>query len=174
MDPHIADIYERLGEIARRLERLEHPVPWEDVPPPAPAPFRVYIAAAMADRAWARDVAHIVRGYHPYRQGPIEIVSTWHATDLEDAHLTSEEQHRMARRDLAELEIADALITRTRSAAEGYTPGGRHVEFGYALARGIPIYTVGPVENIFHTLATGHATCALVALDCALRDAEAA
>ncbi len=28
--------------------------------------------------------------------------------------------------------------------------GGRHVEFGYALAKGKPIVLVGPQRNVFH------------------------
>lgn len=28
--------------------------------------------------------------------------------------------------------------------------GGRHVEFGYALAMEIPIHVIGPRENVFH------------------------
>lgn len=38
----------------------------------------------------------------------------------------------------------------------GSVRGGRHVEFGYAIARsrrtGYPVFVVGPVENIFHRL----------------------
>lgn len=32
--------------------------------------------------------------------------------------------------------------------------GGRHVEFGIALEREIPIFVIGPRENIFHYMLT--------------------
>ena len=50
--------------------------------------------------------------------------------------------------DLADIDGADTLISFTGSGGKG----GRHIEFGYGLARGMRMIVVGPRENIFHTL----------------------
>lgn len=54
--------------------------------------------------------------------------------------------------DLEDIENADAIVCFTEPARTGPTRGGRHVEFGYALALCRHIYVVGPVENIFYSL----------------------
>ena len=66
--------------------------------------------------------------------------------------------------DLEDIMMADLFIAFTEnSRAHSKARGGRHVEFGYALAiqdwivgwsaPGVPrILTVGPLENIFYTL----------------------
>ena len=53
--------------------------------------------------------------------------------------------------DLTDLCNADCLISFNEPSR---TPGrgGRHVEFGIALARGTRIILVGPRENVFHCL----------------------
>jgi hypothetical protein len=51
--------------------------------------------------------------------------------------------------DLADVSQSDALICFTEWPS---STGGRHVEFGYALALGIRIVMIGPREHIFHTL----------------------
>lgn len=52
------------------------------------------------------------------------------------------------RHDLEDLDAADTVISFTGSGGKG----GRHIEFGYGLARGKRMVAVGPRENIFHTL----------------------
>jgi len=52
--------------------------------------------------------------------------------------------------DLDDLARADEVIAYTETAAAGYLTGGRHVELGYAIAVGKPIWLVGPPENVFH------------------------
>lgn len=52
--------------------------------------------------------------------------------------------------DLEDLDAADTVISFT--SADGGGKGGRHIEFGYALARGKRMIVCGPRENIFHTL----------------------
>ena len=73
------------------------------------------------------------------------VVSQWHrlphSTDLGCA----------AKRDLEDILEADILILlanlRPRS-----NKGGRHVEFGFALARGKRVMVVGSRQNLFHYL----------------------
>jgi nucleoside 2-deoxyribosyltransferase len=54
-------------------------------------------------------------------------------------------------RDIEDLNKADIIISFTEEDGSG-GKGGRHVEFGYALARGKRLIIVGPRENVFHTL----------------------
>lgn len=51
-------------------------------------------------------------------------------------------------RDIADMNAADTIISFT---LVGGGKGGRHVEFGYALAAGHRMILVGPREHIFHT-----------------------
>lgn len=57
-----------------------------------------------------------------------------------------------AQEDLDDAIQADILISFTENPATPYRRGGRHVEFGVALAMGALPYIVGPRENIFHSL----------------------
>lgn len=53
--------------------------------------------------------------------------------------------------DLVDVELADAIIAFTETpGVEGRARGGRHVEFGWALARGKRLIVFGPRENVFH------------------------
>lgn len=58
-------------------------------------------------------------------------------------------------KDYNDVVDADAMVAFSESPdgdVPGRSRGGRHVEFGIALALGIPIIVVGPKENIFHYL----------------------
>lgn len=57
-----------------------------------------------------------------------------------------------ARIDLRDVDAADALVFFSDSPAGSRTRGGKHVEFGYALARGKKIFIVGPCVNVFNHL----------------------
>jgi len=57
--------------------------------------------------------------------------------------------------DIEDLSEADCLVSFTERPTEGVSwaaRGGRHVEFGVALAMGKRLCVVGPRENIFHHL----------------------
>src|SRR4029079_13196343 len=57
--------------------------------------------------------------------------------------------------DVGDLERADCLVTFTERPERNVAwaaRGGRHVEFGIALATGKRLCIVGPRENIFHHL----------------------
>jgi hypothetical protein len=57
--------------------------------------------------------------------------------------------------DIEDLADADCLVSFTERPTEGVSwaaRGGRHVEFGVALATGKRVCVVGPRENIFHHL----------------------
>jgi hypothetical protein len=54
----------------------------------------------------------------------------------------------LGQHDLDDLDAADCVISFASTGGKG----GRHVEFGYALAKGKRMVLVGPRENVFHTL----------------------
>lgn len=56
---------------------------------------------------------------------------------------------RYALKDLQDIVACDLLVHFT---SPGFGKGGRHIEFGYALALRLPIAIVGPRENVFHAL----------------------
>jgi hypothetical protein len=59
---------------------------------------------------------------------------------------------RFAREDYEDLTTADLCISFTEEPgkAGGRNRGGRHVEFGIALGRGLLLVVVGARENVFH------------------------
>ncbi len=54
--------------------------------------------------------------------------------------------------DLRNLDEAEAVIFFSEAPAGSRTRGGKHVEFGYALAKGKRIFVVGECANVFHHL----------------------
>lgn len=76
----------------------------------------------------------------------------------EDAQLTEELSEHIATQDLVDIGLSDVLIAFTDPPRSTSSRGGRHVEFGYALAYGISCYRVGPIENVFYTRVTGYPT----------------
>jgi len=58
----------------------------------------------------------------------------------------------IAREDCEDLMAADAVIIFTEIPNTILATGGRHVEFGLALAQGKRMIIVGPRENVFHYL----------------------
>lgn len=54
--------------------------------------------------------------------------------------------------DLRDLDEADVMIFFAESPEGSRTRGGKHVEFGYALAKGKRIFLVGGPVNVFHHL----------------------
>ena len=57
-----------------------------------------------------------------------------------------------AARDLEDIKTADGLLFFAEDPVIGIPRGGRHVEFGVALALGKKIEVCGPKENVFHLL----------------------
>ena len=57
-----------------------------------------------------------------------------------------------ARADLEDIDACHTLVFFSEDPLVGIPRGGRHVEFGYALAKGKRIVVIGGQENIFHFL----------------------
>ena len=88
----------------------------------------------------------------------VSVTSSWlnelHAPDMQLAELADDVNTKYAKADLRDIDRADVFVLFAVPATDTPIPrAGRHVEFGYALARGLPIYVVGlEKENIFHYL----------------------
>jgi hypothetical protein len=114
---------------------------------------RIYLAARYSRNAEMRDCARQLEelGYvvtsrwiHKHGGSPEESLGA------EELTHSPEEGLPFALADLEDIEYADILILFTEENGGG--KGGRHTEFGYALARRKRIIIVGPRENVFHTL----------------------
>lgn len=77
-----------------------------------------------------------------------ECTATWLLRSLHES--LHKPLHEAAFDDFNDLLKADVCIFFAESSEVGYNKGGRHVEFGMALALGHEILVVGPKENVFH------------------------
>jgi hypothetical protein len=77
-----------------------------------------------------------------------KVTSRW-LDEVSPDVITDYFQETTAAIDLEDISSAHAMIFFSE---EPPSPprGGRHVEFGYALAERLPIYVIGPKENVFH------------------------
>ena len=115
--------------------------------------MNIYIAARYSKKHDAQAFAMMVRTAVP----DIRVVSRWHTQDEgeegEADVLRDPVKGRVyAQRDIDDIEACDVLVLFAEDPLQGYPRGGRHVEFGYALALGKVIVVIGQRENIFHTL----------------------
>lgn len=121
--------------------------------------MRAYIAAPYAARE------QIKRYATELDQIGYQVTSRW----LDEPHdinptttgaalaLSDTEANTAARNDLDDIDGSDIFVVITARECTGLeaqrsTSGGRHVETGYALARGISVIVVGDPENIFHRM----------------------
>jgi nucleoside 2-deoxyribosyltransferase len=86
-----------------------------------------------------------------------EVTSRWlnglhHMPDHCPDDYQHAENQRFAREDLEDLKAADVVICFTEPSRLGPGRGGRHVEFGIALALRKTVIAVGHRENVFHFL----------------------
>jgi len=86
----------------------------------------------------------------------IEVTSTWlketHPPSVQMADVTPEQHLQYAEADVGDIERADVLIFHN-DPTKTVIRAGRHVEFGIAVARRMPIFVVGEEhENVFHHL----------------------
>ena len=86
-------------------------------------------------------------------QAGIEVTSRWLTNDppAPVAELTDEHWQVLAQTDFDDVHRADAFVIFGEESRDG--GGGRHSEFGMALAWGKPIVVVGRREHLFHRLA---------------------
>lgn len=124
---------------------------------------KVYLAAPFARQAEMRKYADELAGFG------IKVTSRWlhegeSLNDRGEVIKQSIPDHIAAQHDLEDIDRADVMIQFTEPPAKlslagwkGFTTqynprGGRHVELGYALAKGKEVFVIGYRENIFHSL----------------------
>ena len=84
----------------------------------------------------------------------LEVTSHWLDQDLGLGYAggSSEAGRSFAERDLVDIAAADGFLFFAEDPLAGIPRGGRHVEFGVALATGKTVEVIGSRENIFHLL----------------------
>lgn len=115
--------------------------------------MRIYLAARYSRNPEMRHYRDQLHGLGH------RVTSSWidlHGGELEESftpdRLSAEPVFcsRFAQTDVLDLMAADCVISFTGNGGGG--KGGRHVEFGLAVAAGKRILVVGPRENVFHCL----------------------
>ena len=101
--------------------------------------MKIYLAATFGSRPEMERVADRLK-LHGFT-----ITSEW-VYGGEDG--LSREQ--IAIMDLEHVDAADAVVSFTYPRGTLTSGGGRHVEFGYGLARGKRLVLIGARENVFH------------------------
>lgn len=112
--------------------------------------MEIYLAARFSRAAEMRDVRDFLheKGHHvtsrwiDLREGDYPEYTT--ETLNSDPELFAS----YADTDIEDVQAADILVSFTGQGGKG----GRHVEFGLALAQGKRLILVGPREHVFHTL----------------------
>lgn len=107
--------------------------------------MKIYIATSYTNKYAGQTFAEEL-----IAEGHI-VTATW-LTRVEKEELATEDDKRQyARRDLADIDEADALIVLTRNLDR--VTSGMWVEFGYAWAKDKAVFICGPHKNIFSHLA---------------------
>jgi hypothetical protein len=85
-----------------------------------------------------------------HQLGVGKVVGTWLDEESAPGEITAGTKYIYAVRDREEVLDSDLLILDT---LDENNRGGREVEFGIALGRGIEVWVVGPKRNVFHEMA---------------------
>lgn len=110
--------------------------------------MNIYVASQYARRDEMRQVRSklISRGH--------SVTSRWldenEPLNAQMGQQTTEWYRQTAFVDLYDIQAADVVLFFSEDPLVGIPRGGRHVEFGYALGRGMRVDVIGPKENIFH------------------------
>lgn len=115
--------------------------------------MKVYLAARYSRNEEMRAVRDALESFgHCVTSRWVDCRAGKYLTSFTPEHLNNDPEYcsTLALHDLEDLTAADAVISFTDE--QGGGKGGRHVEFGVALAQGKRVILVGPRENVFHTL----------------------
>jgi nucleoside 2-deoxyribosyltransferase len=113
-----------------------------------------YIAAPYELREVARDLRGGLQAMG------ITVVARW-------LDVAAQDSDGAAREDLEDIDASDAVVLLNPSGWARRGTGGRHVEFGYALAQGKRLVILGDRTNVFHL----HSDVRCVASVCDVRGA---
>ena len=111
---------------------------------------KLYLAARYSRRNEMRSLASTLRC------NGFAVTSRWLTEDDPLDHKLGDQTPMFytetARIDLEDIDNADTILFFAEDPLVGTPRGGRHVEFGYAIASGKRLCVVGGAENIFHYL----------------------
>lgn len=125
--------------------------------------MRVYLAARYSRIEELRGYREQLRAIGPGGPSgttPVYVTSRWlngdhqwiDPTGAGSHEAPTEERVRFAQEDTEDLMSSNLVICYTEEPRATNTRGGRHVEFGMALAAGLYVAVVGPRENVFYCL----------------------
>lgn len=106
--------------------------------------MKIYLAAKFTEQPLMKEWRKllIANGH--------EVTSRW--LDVIETDLTTTQPQAEAEKDLEDINRADIVLSKTLNRGELFTGGGRHIEFGYAYAKGKDLINVGGYESVFHKL----------------------
>lgn len=113
---------------------------------------RVYIAARFSRRHECNQLAHVLQARgcvitsRWVKPGDASVLPTGISAQAADS-----ERQRFASEDVSDVHDANWTISLMEEPRSN-TRGGRHIEFGYALARGQRLTIIGSRETVFHHL----------------------
>lgn len=111
-------------------------------------PITVYVSARYEDRQKARELRALLECYRDVR-----VKSSWlDGPDQPMSSLGGEQAFKAATSDIEEIGQADVFVRLNPVGGDRSGTGGRHVEFGIALAFGLPVVLVGERMNVFDYL----------------------
>jgi nucleoside 2-deoxyribosyltransferase len=110
--------------------------------------MKIYLAARYSRRDQLRALAEQLR------EAGHTVTSRWLETEWanrpdQSSAAPPEYRAKYALIDLEDVDAADVVVSFTEAPGDG-SRGGRHVEHGYALAKGKRLVVVGYRENLFH------------------------
>lgn len=103
--------------------------------------MKIYLAANYSTHPEMRTYAETLKA------SGHEVTSEW----INGTH-GGDNKAEYAHIDLRDVDSADAVIFFSEAPPNSRTRGGKHVEFGYALAKGKRLFIVGGCHNVFHYL----------------------
>ena len=105
--------------------------------------MKIYLAAQFKEQALMREWREKLRQNGHY------VTSRW----LEVSEATEKESASTeAAKDLHDIHASEIMISHTINRGDLFTGGGRHIEFGFALALEKKLINVGGYESVFHQL----------------------
>lgn len=114
--------------------------------------MKIYIASRFSRRHECHDVAKFLMGHGH------EITSRWVKPDSDHVvpvgmsqQAADDERRRFAMEDIEDVIACDCMVSLMEEPRSN-SRGGRHVEFGYALALEKYMVVIGPRETVFHHL----------------------
>jgi nucleoside 2-deoxyribosyltransferase len=109
--------------------------------------LKIYIAGRFSRQK------EFLRYRHDLEAAGHTVTASWLDQEVPDENLSLRQAAKYAERDIADLKAADCIISFAEAPrAANFPRGGRHVEYGAAIALGKRLIVISYRENIFHFL----------------------